>query len=272
MSRGDKVRLFDISVPAAEKSGIFDRIPGGPTKRAKRSVKLIQRLERGYLSNHGHIFRRWLAYLLSSNCSPTLIEAANDFVRRVGAEDNGWQKRFAQKFGIIYAAMKLGVEGGLLPWSAELPLKVAIKCYRKAREGTSSDKDYTQYLANRLSKAVMKLGGLVLVPKVAASRSPVKFPTGCIGLRYHKAAREKIGLFDDELVAALKTKKAKSTLMPKLSEVGIVSRGHGQAGTRRLRVPITRRGRGSTNPTFGKSTAGVFAHSSGASGRRGFAL
>jgi hypothetical protein len=46
-----------------------------------------------------------------------------------GAENDGWQKRYAQKFGLIYAAMELGVNLGLLPWSEVLPLKVATKCF-----------------------------------------------------------------------------------------------------------------------------------------------
>jgi hypothetical protein len=197
MSRGDKVRLFDINVPPPEKGGIFDRIPGGPAKRAKRSIKLIHRLERGYLNNYGHIFPKWMAYLLASNRSTELVEAANEFVRRVGAEDNGWQKRFAQKFGIIYAAMTLGIKSGVLPWPEELPLKVAIKCYRRACKGASSDAEIARDLAKRLFKTVMRPGRLVLVPKSAASRSPLTCPPGCVGLRYHRDNREKIGLFDD---------------------------------------------------------------------------
>src|SRR5450759_511818 len=147
MSPGDKVRLFDINVPPPEKGGIFDRIPGGPTERAKRSVQLISKLERGYSNNHGHIFPKWIAHLLSKNFSPPIVKAVNEFVRHVGAENDGWTKRFAQKFGVIYAAMKLGVNSGLLPWPAELPLQVATKCYQRARKGAMSEAEISRYFA-----------------------------------------------------------------------------------------------------------------------------
>ena len=48
MTAGDKVRLFNISVPGPSKGGIFDRMGCDPSDRAKRSVELISKLERGY--------------------------------------------------------------------------------------------------------------------------------------------------------------------------------------------------------------------------------
>jgi hypothetical protein len=55
MTPGDKVRLFNIHVPSSNKGGIFDLITGTHAQRAKRSVKLIADLERGYQNHHGHI-------------------------------------------------------------------------------------------------------------------------------------------------------------------------------------------------------------------------
>jgi hypothetical protein len=68
MTPGDKVRLFDIRVPRSSKGGIFDLIAGTPTERAKRSVKLIKDLERGYQNHHGHVVSEWALYLMA-NCS-----------------------------------------------------------------------------------------------------------------------------------------------------------------------------------------------------------
>jgi Domain of unknown function (DUF927) len=64
MSPGDKVRLFDIAVPGPSKGGIFDLVDGPPKVRAKRSVKLIAKLEHGYSNNTGHTIPEWILYLM----------------------------------------------------------------------------------------------------------------------------------------------------------------------------------------------------------------
>lgn len=195
MSAGDKVRLFDINVPPPEKGGIFDRIPGGQTERAKRSVQLISKLERGYLNNHGRIFSKWIAHLLSTDFSPQIVKAVNEFVRHVGAENDGWQKRYAQKFGLIYAAMELGVNLGLLPWSEVLPLKVATKCYRRARKGAMSEAEVNRYFAEQLCKTITGPDRVVDVSKAVGPSSPLKLSRRCIALRYYKGSRLKLGIF-----------------------------------------------------------------------------
>jgi hypothetical protein len=112
MSAGDMVRVFDIHVAPASRGGIFDRIDSNGSKRAKRSVQLIKQLERGYLHNQGQIFPKWVAYLLSNDVSSDIAAAVNKFVKKVGADHEGWERRFAQKFGLVYAAMKKMLSAG----------------------------------------------------------------------------------------------------------------------------------------------------------------
>ena len=248
MSPGDKVRLFDIHVPPPEQGGIFDRISGGSRERAKRSVKLIMKLEHGYLNNHGHIFPKWIAYLLSNNCSPQIVKAANEFVQHVGAEHSGWAKRFAQKFGVIYAAMKLAVSGGLLPWPTELPLKAATECYRRARKAAMSEVEINRYFAEQLCKTIAGSNRVADVSQGAAPSNPLNLPRRCVGLRYYKGSRLKVGIFDDALGKRLKTKKAKSQFTAALLKARIIGKGHGHAGTVQIRTPITRDGELTSKP------------------------
>ena len=53
---------------------------------------------------------------LSKNYAPQIAKIANEFVHHVDAEKIGLKRRFALKFGLVYAAMVLGVKFGLLPW------------------------------------------------------------------------------------------------------------------------------------------------------------
>jgi hypothetical protein len=242
MSPGDKVRLFDINVPPPEEGGIFDRVPGGPRKRAKRSVQFIAKLEGGYLNHHGHVFPKWIVCLLANNYAPQVVTAANEFVRHVGAENDGWWKRFAQKFGMIYAAMSLGVTIGLLPWPADLPLKVATKCYRRAQKGAMSKAEISRYFAAKLCKRITRPNRLADVSKGTPPKNAITLSSRCVGLRYYKRNRLKIGIFDDALEKRLKTKKAKSMFTTALTQARVIGKGHGHAGTVQVHVPVVRGG------------------------------
>jgi hypothetical protein len=200
------------------------------------------------LNHHGHIFPKWIAHLLSTDFSPQIVKAVNEFVRHVGAENDGWQKRYAQKFGLIYAAMKLGVNLGLLPWSEELPLKVATKCYRKARKGAMSEAEVNRYFAEQFCKTMKGSNRVADVPKGATPRNPLKLPRRCVALRYYKGSRLKVGVFDDALVKRLKTKKAKSLFTAALFKARVIGKGHGHAGTVHVHVPVMRDGEPTLKP------------------------
>ena len=180
--------------------------------------------------------------MLSTDFSPQIVKAVNEFVRHVGAENDGWQKRYAQKFGLIYAAMKLGVNLGLLPWSEELPLKVATKCYRKARKGAMSEAEVNRYFAEQFCKTMKGSNRVADVPKGATPRNPLKLPRRCVALRYYKGSRLKVGVFDDALVKRLKTKKAKSLFTAALFKARVIGKGHGHAGTVHVHLPVMRDG------------------------------
>lgn len=155
MTPGDKVRLFDIPVPSSNKGGIFDLIAGTPTERAKRSVKLIKDLERGYQNHHGHVVSDWALYLMAKDRSKQILKLVNEFVEYVGAKHDGWETRFAQKFGYIYAAMMMGIKAGLLPWPDSFPLQVVTRCYRKARRSAKTAKEQAIEAAAKLHRLVL---------------------------------------------------------------------------------------------------------------------
>ncbi len=243
MSPGDKVRLFDISVPGPAKGGIFDRIDGTAAVRAKRSVELIAKLERGYSNHHGHIIPQWVLYLMQKKSSKRVLELTNEFIEHAAAGRNGWEKRFALKFGLVYAAMVLAVRARLLPWPRDLPLKVATECYRKARNAAKTSQEHIAAASGKLHDLIMN--GNRVVDAITSNRSgrPIKIPDGCVAIRYRKEGQTKIGILDDALLDTLGSKRAKSVFTRKLQKAGLVADGHGHAGTVQERIPIKRHGK-----------------------------
>jgi Domain of unknown function (DUF927) len=246
ISPGDMVRLFDIPVPGPNEGGIFDRTSGSRTARVKQSLNLIGHLECGYLNHHGNTFARRILFLLAEDRSQRIIELTDKFIDHVGARTNGWEVRFAQKFGVIYAAMKLGVNSGLLPWSKSLPVKVATTCYWKARKAAKSNEERRPDAATNLRRLLSRPNRIVAAP--SAGKMPAKVTRRTIAIRYIKDGRKKFGILDDALLRMLGTRKAKAAFTAELAKAKLIRNGHGHAGTVQERISIKRNGRISTRP------------------------
>jgi hypothetical protein len=236
MTHGDKVRLFDISVPAPECGGIFDRVSGTETERAAKSIKLIKDLEEAYQNNRGHVFRAWGCFLLREDRTEEIFRLVDRFVDRACVNKQGWEVRFAQKFGVVYAAMVLGISAGILPWKRNFAYRVAKKCYRNARESASGEQRSRDVL-HQLNRLIHEHG----VTVSSGQKSPVKLPEGTVVLGFRKSGRRKYGVLDTALGDLLGTKNA-SAFTKVLASKGLLDEGHGHAGTRQERFPISKDG------------------------------
>jgi hypothetical protein len=243
MTRGDKVRLFDIPVPSSNKGGIFDLISGTPTERAKRSVKLIAELERGYQNHHGHVISDWARYLMAKDRSKQVLQLVNEFIEYVGGKRDGWETRFAQKFGYIYAAMVMGIKAGLLPWPDSFPLQVVSHCYRKARRSAKTAKERALEATAKLHRLVLNEDRVVDAPSAKGHNTAIKITKRCIAIRYRKNGRRKFGVLDDALLKLLGSPKAKAAFMKFIATAGLVRGGHGHAGTIQERFKNKRDGK-----------------------------
>jgi hypothetical protein len=248
MSPGDKVRLFDIAVPSPSRGGIFDRVEGPPKARAKRSIELIAELERGYSNNSGQIISEWVIYLMASNRAKRIMDLANRFIKKVGARGQGWELRFALKFGVIYAAMKMGVDAGLLPWPKSLPLKVATKCYRKARDAAKTTGERASEAPMKLRRLLSQPGRVVDASAKRLGNAPIRVSKRTIAIRFSKGGRTQIGIFDAELSRILGQNRAKKSFIQGLVMANLVRNGHGHAGTRQERIRIGRAGKTAIRP------------------------
>jgi hypothetical protein len=243
MTAGDKVRLFNISVPGPASGGIFDRIDCEPADRAKRSVELISKLERGYTNHCGHVIPAWVFYLMAKDRTAKIIKRVNKFVDLVKARGHGWEVRFAQKFGVIYAAMMMGIDAGLLPWPRNLPRKVATKCYRKARNAARTDEERAANAVAKLHRLIRQNGRLVDGSNGKRAGKPIKVTPKCVAIQFVKEGRVKYGVLDAALIKILGTEKAKAVFTRGLAKAGILSDGQGHAGTVQERITIERGGK-----------------------------
>jgi hypothetical protein len=239
MTPGDNVRLFDIAVPGPSKGGIFDLVSGGRKKRAKRSVKLIGKLARGYSRNHGHTIPQWVIYLMQKNRSREIVGFIDKFITHVNAGGQGWEVRFARKFALVYAALLVAIDSGILPWSRQLVLKAVTKCYRKARRAAKTTEERVDEAVTKLRRSLMEAGSVIDVAS-NSKKTPLVLPEDCLGIRYEKDGRTVLGLFDSALETICGHKKLKAAFIRRLTEAGILISSSGASGTVQERIPIKR--------------------------------
>jgi hypothetical protein len=144
---GEQVRLIDIPAYLGKRPHIFDRAEG------ETNVDIQMRFERlreACAQNHGHVFRRYLRYLISlSDLDGKARRHRDRFVRMVSGETIGDQD-LARKFGVIYAGGRLAISARLVPWT-NLELRDAIvRCYQASSAAAPSDAAVSQQGRDKL--------------------------------------------------------------------------------------------------------------------------
>jgi Domain of unknown function (DUF927) len=247
LSPGEKVRLFDIHVPGPKRGGIFDRLTGPSPARAEKSIGLIARLEKGVSRHHGHLMASWMTYLMSWDARREVGRLVKLFVDCCARPEDGWEMRFARKFGLVYAAIMIAIDAGLLPWRRRFAMKAVAKCYRKARRSAASDSEIALDAFAKFDRVIHQKGRLVDVTRDAKGRSAT-FGRKTIGVRYSKHGRRKFGVRDEALRRLFKSDHVRLLLVQLFVDDGVADPGHGHAGTAQERITIVDQGHAIPRP------------------------
>lgn len=136
---GEVLRLIDLPAVFDGLDHIFDRLPEDPNRCNFQEWKkaTFKQIADACASNHGKAFRKYIKALIADRGElKEYVEARIAFfVRHVCDEYDGDVARdVAEKFGLIYAAGRLGIRCGLLLWDKPELLDALTKCYIGARE------------------------------------------------------------------------------------------------------------------------------------------
>jgi hypothetical protein len=78
----------------------------------------------------------------------------DNFVKKMRADTDPWERRFAEKFGIVLAGAILMSEFGIGPWTRQRARRAIATLYKKARSAIVSINDTTDAVLKRLRKLV----------------------------------------------------------------------------------------------------------------------
>ena len=154
---GEEARLIDLDIAELGKS-IFDRLDAGDGNGAQAS--LADGLNEAVKNQYGHAAPAFIARI----CKDTVAAAAeiegymHKFLNRVKVADNGWERRIAKRFALVFAAGALAAEWGVVPWREIDVGKSVVRVYRAAQRSARVDDSEKgsniKDLSSRLDEAV----------------------------------------------------------------------------------------------------------------------
>jgi hypothetical protein len=129
---GEQVRFPNLPCTTGE-YGVFETLPRGYTNSDRLANDLVEACGQ----YHGTALRAFLGRLTQEpdRAKSEIKQLMRQFYDYLPlGEDNGWERRFAQKFALAAAAGVLGVRWNVLPWNEEHVLEAVKSCYGRSRE------------------------------------------------------------------------------------------------------------------------------------------
>ena len=153
---GAQVRMAPIPVPPGADGGIFNRLDGAREKIVEQAYSLVREDEKTLAENYGVAMPAYLGKLWPqrSSLAPRVPRIIDNFVKRVGADSEPWERRFAEKFGIVLAGGIFASEFGVAPWTKERAWSAVRAIYRRSRAALTSVSETTDALVGKIRKAL----------------------------------------------------------------------------------------------------------------------
>jgi hypothetical protein len=229
-SEGERTRLIEIAVPDSGKGGIFDCL--GPGERSRRPAEMTERAIR---ENYGVAFEPFVTalvkdYAAASTRAGQLVE---EFVRRVSAE-TPWERRFARKFGLVYAAATMAADFDIAPWTAKSVLKPILRLYRNARRRVTPAEEAADDAVDRLYRWAEDRRKFAVYRKGELLTESI---TKLFGLRLRMDGKPVLGVFRSKVSEIVRPAWHEREVLRILNRRGIVLPGKGPGRyVRKIRV------------------------------------
>ena len=248
-SLGEQVRLIDLCVPPSSRGGIFDAPPPGTRDVAEFSRRAAQEMERGIALHHGHVMPAWIEVLLADDHAGTLLASQDYFVKIAARAGSGYDARFANKFGLLYAVGKLAVKHGVLPWTAQWPGIAVYRGYRNALLAAQGEAALTAKALARLISALKEPNRLVAIGEKLGSKPP-QLNDRHVGVTLKHKGEQVVGVLDAALVQLAGDRQIARSLIKLLETHGAYAGGQGHAGTSQIGRPLLIKGALVNKPRF----------------------
>lgn len=227
---GEEVRFIDITVPDLESGGIFDNPPLTSRNFVAFARKSASKIEGGMSCSYGHLMHAWMNLLYEIDCTATLHKLASNFIEKNAGAGNSYDRRFASKFALLYAAGVLARQHGLAPWPKGWVFKAVTKMYRNARDSVSEiDSDSAiRSIGKRISQATLDR---------PPSRQAVDLD-GFLAIRHEIRGMDAIAIPYSTFKQLAGSRACARNALVRLDQLGIIIGKQGHAHTMQLSIPL----------------------------------
>ncbi len=151
--KGEEVRFIDLPALADPVLGVFERLPDGVSDPAK----FAESIEAACREHHGVALRAFVAKLAANygKIEQAVRSRMDKFMVMADVPDHGWERRFAKRFALAFAAADMAIRVDILPWSKEQAFEAINICYKAARMRVP---DADSILADGLARLKERLG------------------------------------------------------------------------------------------------------------------
>jgi hypothetical protein len=151
---GAQARMIPVPIPPGRRGGIFNRMNGTPSQKVQLARKLARQVEQTIAANFGVLMPEYLRHLvpLRNETRPRMRQIIDEFVDKMHANSDPWERRFAEKFGIVLAAALLLSEFGVAPWTKQRARNAVARVYKRSRAASASVNEATDRLLRRLQR------------------------------------------------------------------------------------------------------------------------
>lgn len=234
---GERVRYPDIPVPPVGENGIFDRLDDQDAKA------LAAEAEEAIRINHGVAYEAFIEHLVIERATATdkAKEHIEHFLAKAAPDATSWERRFALKFALVYAAAALASEWKILPFGINHARKSITRLHNKARIEARTAEDaklaLTQWLANSASThrfpAIKK-------------REPFPDDPRAWGFRRRKGDTVMLAVLPAELKKRIRPERHERSVQHLLADEGVLMRQR----EGRFETQVAIEGLGSGRPMF----------------------
>lgn len=229
---GEEVRLIDVPAVASEKLGIFEKCP----EKYDSTAAAVYELEKTCAANYGVAGREYIAKIVANkpNAIEFVRERIDSFLRHVGAEGNS-EVRYAQRFGLAYAGLKLAHKYGIIRLPEKAAWKAINTCYRRAREAAPSFPRVATAAFENLRTALLELDGIIDLSRNGRTTTKDKFGD-CSGILLDYAKHGLVYAVKlEELGGLSSTTLTSQQILDRLRERGLLVQVKGGKAT----IPVT---------------------------------
>lgn len=236
--QGDRVRFFDIPVPTAKQGGILSpTLPIAPNAvQPINPGDFIAAVEEGCGHNAGIMMRAWANVLIRQGDPAEIRRLCEEFVESVAEGEDGLEKRFAGKPGVVLAAGLIAKRHGLVSWPEQWIRDVVRFTYLLARAARDPEETQVRLKLHELQEA---LDDRRLFPKFVVTRGErPRLADGAVGLRMIVDGTAQYMLCTDRLATLVPDPAVAKRLLERLRIRGIVESSSNATNSVQLRVRV----------------------------------